>query len=551
MGGVLSRDNSKKNQINNDASLQKSEEDISSNKKDECNLLTKTEESTSFIKKDECTSLTKTKEYNLLTKTRDPNGIFVYGLNPNWDRERLEKWLKYLGINFNVVTKKKRQLYGAIRFDNDDDRNLACKILEKEEPNDEELNILPLRKNITMSLSECQRIIARKNLKKKKVNIVDLITPLYNKMSYEEQLNWKNEKMKKDLDLDDAVLIGLNKNEKFDCKIKLSFGWDENEIISLGLYLGDRNGDVITPIDHCVNIPKSVIELSHKLKDFAIKSNYPIFDRALETGVWKFADITVTKEEQILLIIGIYGKLPNGLKEDVKLKFSNLVSSLFIVETFCKDGYGSTPVVYHLSGEEYLIHKIFNLNIIGTGISLFPSINNLYATELLLKKLNEIAIINLQTTLLDLYCGCGVLGISLSSKVHKLIGIDFYDQAINEANRNAKMNNIMNAEFINDRVEKALPNLLLNSEYKFTVIIDPPNNGINKQVLNKLRDCPNIQQIIFVCSKTENFLLEARNILTTPSYSSTFPFKINNTFGIDAFPYKEKIEYIISMIREK
>ena len=360
----------------------------------------------------------------------------------------------------------------------------------------------------------------------------------------------KNEKMKKDLDLDDAVLIGLNKNEKFDCKIKLSFGWDENEIISLGLYLGDRNGDVITPIDHCVNIPKSVIELSHKLKDFAIKSNYPIFDRALETGVWKFADITVTKEEQILLIIGIYGKLPNGLKEDVKLKFSNLVSSLFIVETFCKDGYGSTPVVYHLSGEEYLIHKIFNLNIIGTGISLFPSINNLYATELLLKKLNEIAIINLQTTLLDLYCGCGVLGISLSSKVHKLIGIDFYDQAINEANRNAKMNNIMNAEFINDRVEKALPNLL-NSEYKFTVIIDPPNNGINKQVLNKLRDCPNIQQIIFVCSKTENFLLEARNILTTPSYSSTFPFKINNTFGIDAFPYKEKIEYIISMIREK
>lgn len=485
----------------------------------------------------------------------DPCGVFVYGLNPNWDRERMEKWLNFLKINYNVVTKKKRQVYGSIKFDNDDDRIFANKVLQNEEPNDEKLTILPLRKTITMSLSECQRVIARKNLKEKKVNIVDLITPLYNKMSYEEQINLKKEIMKKDLGInEDIILMETNNNVGFECKTKLLFGRDENEKISLGLFLGERNNDVVTPIDDCINIPKSVVELSHKLKDYAIKSKYPIFDRALESGVWKFANIMISKDNKILLVLGIHGKSPDGLREDIKQQFECLVNSLFFVETFCKDGYGSTPNVFHLSGEEYLIHKINDLHIIGTGISLFPFLNNIYATELLLKQLNEIAIVNRETILLDLFCGSGVLGLSLSSKAYKLIGIDSCEEAINESNRNAKINNIMNSEFKNNKVENALKSILsnpCNEKMKFTVIIDPPNNGIKKQILNELRDCSNVQQIIFVCSKTNNFLSEAKSILTTQSYSKTSIFEITDAIGIDAYPYKEKIEYVISMKREK
>lgn len=51
-------------------------------------------------------------------------------------------------------------------------------------------------------------------------------------------------------------------------------------------------------------------------------------------------------------------------------------------------------------------------------------------------------------TLLDLYCGAGTIGLSMSQKVKKLIGVEIIESAIDNAKRNAAANNVTNAEFI-------------------------------------------------------------------------------------------------------
>ena len=50
-------------------------------------------------------------------------------------------------------------------------------------------------------------------------------------------------------------------------------------------------------------------------------------------------------------------------------------------------------------------------------------------------------------TALDLYCGIGTIGICASDKIKRLIGIEQNAAAVRDANINAELNNIQNAEF--------------------------------------------------------------------------------------------------------
>jgi 23S rRNA (uracil1939-C5)-methyltransferase len=92
-------------------------------------------------------------------------------------------------------------------------------------------------------------------------------------------------------------------------------------------------------------------------------------------------------------------------------------------------------------------------------------------------------------TVLDLYCGAGLLGLSLSPLAERIIGIESDPAAIRDARENARLNNLRNAEFWTGPAEEWLPRL---SETGFgcksidTVILDPPRRGCAPQVLSSL-----------------------------------------------------------------
>ncbi len=94
---------------------------------------------------------------------------------------------------------------------------------------------------------------------------------------------------------------------------------------------------------------------------------------------------------------------------------------------------------------------------------------------------------------LDLYCGTGTIGIYISNLVNNIIGIDYNESNISDANKNKKLNNINNISFICDKVENKI------NEFNDIdlIIVDPPRAGLDnktKEYLIKI----NPELIIYV-----------------------------------------------------
>ena len=87
-------------------------------------------------------------------------------------------------------------------------------------------------------------------------------------------------------------------------------------------------------------------------------------------------------------------------------------------------------------------------------------------------------------TVLDLYCGVGTIGLYCASKAKKIIGIESVKSAVIDANRNAVINGIVNAEFIRGKAEEELPELVKQGVRADVAILDPPRAGCDPALLD-------------------------------------------------------------------
>ncbi len=80
------------------------------------------------------------------------------------------------------------------------------------------------------------------------------------------------------------------------------------------------------------------------------------------------------------------------------------------------------------------------------------------------------------STVLDLYCGVGTLGINIAHKCHKVYGIEIIKNAILNSITNSKINKLVNTYYLLGDVAKCLPKI----EDKIdTIIVDPPRAGLD------------------------------------------------------------------------
>lgn len=146
------------------------------------------------------------------------------------------------------------------------------------------------------------------------------------------------------------------------------------------------------------------------------------------------------------------------------------------------------------------------------------------------------------TNVLDLYCGIGTIGITISKNAKKVVGIEENFDSFKDALYNKKINNIKNIKFINSTVEKFLQ---YNEEkIKFdNVILDPPRNGINKEVIKKINNLLKPKIIIYMSCNPSTQAADVSRIKDN--------YKIKNFIVMDMFPQTYHIETIIVLERIK
>ena len=199
---------------------------------------------------------------------------------------------------------------------------------------------------------------------------------------------------------------------------------------------------------------------------------------------------------------------------------------------------GSLDLVY---GKDKIVEELLGLNFEISMKSFFQT--NPKCAEKLYSKVVEYVLEDKtkvdNTVVMDLFCGTGTIGQIVASKSEnaKIVGVDIVASAIEDAEKNAKRNNIDGLKFYAADVGKFL---VANPEYKDkikTIILDPARAGIAPKTLQKIINL-NADRMVYVSC---NPATQARDteLLAEAGY---FIKKISL---VDQFPHTSHIETVV------
>lgn len=174
---------------------------------------------------------------------------------------------------------------------------------------------------------------------------------------------------------------------------------------------------------------------------------------------------------------------------------------------------GTTEI---LTGDGYVYEEILGCKFRISSSAFFQV--NTPATELLYSKCAEWSNVNenKKTTLLDLCCGTGTIGITMATKVDRVVGIEMIPEAIVDAKANALINSkylndlfkhicinfnfidITNVQYYASKVEEKIDIVTNEKNEEVVAILDPPRNGVHTSVIRAVRESEQIQKVIFI-----------------------------------------------------
>ena len=322
-------------------------------------------------------------------------------------------------------------------------------------------------------------------------------------INYEKSLELKKNNvqntLKKSLGREILVdeVLGMEKPIYYRNKLQYPIGINGNGETVMGVF-AERSHRIV-PVKECMIQNKECQKVANDIFEFIKSHNISGYDEEKQNGIFRHIVVRIgikTSELMVTLVVN-----------DRKIPYERELINYIIeknpnVKTIVKNlNSKNTNVILGKENEilygngyikDVLLNKYFEISPMS-----FYQVNPVQ-TEKLYSKAIEYAGLTGGETVFDLYCGIGTIGICASDKVENLYGIETIPEAIEDAKKNAKLNNIENAEFFVGDVENELPKFIKERNIKADVVfVDPPRKGCDKTAIDTLLEIePN--RIVYV-----------------------------------------------------
>jgi 23S rRNA (uracil1939-C5)-methyltransferase len=137
----------------------------------------------------------------------------------------------------------------------------------------------------------------------------------------------------------------------------------------------------------------------------------------------------------------------------------------------------------------------------------------------------------------DLYTGTGTIACYSARSVRKVIGIEYVEDAVEDAKKNAALNNIDNTGFYAGDLAKVLNSDFIHQHGKPDVVItDPPRSGMHDKVVKALLQAEP-KKIVYVSC---NPATQARDIALLDE-----KYVVQKVQPVDMFPQTHHVENVV------
>uniref|UniRef100_A0A8C2INE1 tRNA (uracil(54)-C(5))-methyltransferase n=1 Tax=Cyprinus carpio TaxID=7962 RepID=A0A8C2INE1_CYPCA len=342
------------------------------------------------------------------------------------------------------------------------------------------------------------------------------------------------------------------------CEFVIGVGAD-GEDKTVGFRLGKYKGGscaVVSPSEttHVSSEAKRVVQ---GFQQFIRANPYAVYSPETYEGHWRQLTVRTSRIKQTMAIVFFNPqKLQEEEIEELKRNLHQYftegegkesgITSLYFVRMGQRTSAGTEDLpCEHVTGEEWIHEELLGLKFRISPHSFFQT--NTPAAEVLYSAVGEWAQLDQDSTVLDVCCGTGTIGISLAKRVKKVIGIELCQEAVEDAKANAEANGLTNVEFHCGKAEDVFPTVL-NAVVSpnVTAIVDPPRAGLHSKVILAIRRAEHLKRLVYVACNAKAAMNNFIDLCRAPSNRVRgSPFRPVRAMAVDLFPQTMHCETIL------
>lgn len=355
-------------------------------------------------------------------------------------------------------------------------------------------------------------------------------------MYYDAQLDLKTQMVKNTIrkslgyepNVNNIIGMGIPYNYRNKAQYPVSNG-------KIGFY-ADRSHDVIENKE-CYIQNKAIDEIAKFAFELTQKHHVSCYNEQSGKGTLRHIVIRIgVNTDQVMITFITNGeefKNKDAIISELINKYPNVVS---IIQNINSD---NTNVIFGkkcitLYGKDYIIDRLGDYKFKISPLSFYQV--NPVQTEVLYNVAKDYATLTGEEVVFDLYSGIGTISIFVAENAKKVYGVEVVEPAVEDAKKNAEMNEIRNVEFLAGEAEKVVPKMYEKGTKADVVFVDPPRKGCDEKLLNTIIDMKAKKVVYISC----NPATLARDLKTLTENG----YEIKEVQPVDMFPQTCHVECV-------
>ena len=299
--------------------------------------------------------------------------------------------------------------------------------------------------------------------------------------------------------------------------------------------------DKVLDIKECHLQPDPSNSIRNAVRQYAHDKDLQFFDLREQMGFLRNIVIRNSLEGNVMVIMVFFHEdveQRTGLLDFLDSQFPQITSLMYVINSKRNDSLNDqNPVLY--KGEDHLFEEMDGLKF-RIGPKSFYQTNTRQAL-MLYRVAREFAELSGNEVVYDLYTGTGTIANFISAYAKRVIGIEYVDEAVQDAKINSEINNLHNTSFIAGDMKDILTESFFTLYGKPDVIItDPPRAGMHEEVIKIIAGAAADRIVYISCNPST----QSRDIqLLSNNYY------VAAVQPVDMFPHTHHVENVVLLRR--
>lgn len=380
-------------------------------------------------------------------------------------------------------------------------------------------------------------------------------------LPYSEQLKFKQKQVEDNLvrigkiELPEIQpILGSDKTQFYRNKLEFTFSnkrWLTLEQIHSGESFENMNAlgfhipgmfDKVLDINKCWLQDDISNQIRNFVRQYCYEKNFTFFDLRNRGGLMRNMIVRTSTTGELMVIVVFYDnekEQHEDLLNAIADKFPSITSLLYIINQKANDTITDQEVLTW-KGNDFIYEEMEGLKF-KIGPKSFYQTNSEQAYNLY-KITRDFAGLTGNELVYDLYTGTGTIANFVASQAKKVVGIEYVEDAIEDAKFNSQNNGVENTLFYAGDMKDILTQDFINEHGRPDVIItDPPRAGMHDDVTKTILFAEPDHIVYVSC----NPATQARDLALLDE-----KYKVEKVQPVDMFPHTHHVENVVLLVKK-